>query len=55
VQSVFDDNEPKAIRDLFKIGWDTTGNLPLLPAIFPNQVAPVVRMNEGERYLTMMR
>jgi hypothetical protein len=54
VQSVFDNNEPKAIRDLFKIGRDTTGNLPPLPAIFPDQVAPVVRMNEGERYLTMM-
>ena len=45
----------KAIRDLFNIGRDTTGNLPPLPAIFPDQVAPVVRMNEGERELTMMR
>jgi putative SOS response-associated peptidase YedK len=45
----------KTIRDLFKIERDTTGNLPSLPAIFPDQVAPVVRMNEGERELTMMR
>jgi SOS response associated peptidase (SRAP) len=44
-----------AIRDLFKVARDTTGNLPPLPAIFPDQVAPVVRVNEGERELTMMR
>jgi putative SOS response-associated peptidase YedK len=44
-----------AIRDLFKVARDTTGNLPPLPAIFPDQVAPVVRINEGERELTMMR
>jgi putative SOS response-associated peptidase YedK len=45
----------KAIRDLFKIGRDITGNLPLLHAILPDQIAPVVRMIEGERELTMMR
>src|ERR1700676_4941248 len=44
-----------AIRDLFKVGRDTTGNLPPLPAIFPDQMAPVVRVSEGERELTMMR
>jgi hypothetical protein len=27
------------IRDLFKVVRDTTGNLPSLPAIFPDQVA----------------
>ena len=43
-----------AIRDLFKIGRDTTGNLPPLPAIFPDQMAPVVRVNEGERELIMI-
>ena len=32
-----------AIRDLFKVARDTTGNLPPLPAIFPDQMAPVVR------------
>jgi putative SOS response-associated peptidase YedK len=31
------------------------GNLPPLPVIFPDQIAPVVRVNEGERELTMMR
>src|SRR3954451_17355647 len=45
----------KAIRDLFKVTRDNTGNLPPLPAIFPDQMAPVVRVNEGERELTMMR
>jgi putative SOS response-associated peptidase YedK len=38
----------KAIRDLFKVGRDTSGNLPPLPAIFPDQMAPVVRVNEGD-------
>src|SRR5438105_604526 len=45
----------KAIRDLFRVTRDDAGNLPSLPAIFPDQVAPVVRVNEGERELTMMR
>jgi|tagenome__1003787_1003787.scaffolds.fasta_scaffold20988082_4 putative SOS response-associated peptidase YedK len=45
----------KAIRDLFKVTRDTTGNLPPLPAIFPDQLASVVRVNEGERELTIMR
>jgi putative SOS response-associated peptidase YedK len=44
-----------AIRDLFKVTKDTTGNLPPFSAIFPDQVAPVVRVNDGERELTMMR
>jgi putative SOS response-associated peptidase YedK len=44
-----------AIRDLFKVVLDTAGNLPPLPAVFPDQMAPVVRVNDGERELTMMR
>jgi len=44
-----------AIRDLFKVGRDTAGNLPPLPAIFPDYMAPVVRVSEGERELIMMR
>jgi hypothetical protein len=48
VQSQFD-------RDLFKVGRDTFGNLLPIPAIFPDQVAPVVRLNDGDRELTMMR
>jgi hypothetical protein len=36
-----------AIRDLFKVALDTAGNLPPLPAVFPDQMAPVVRVNDG--------
>jgi len=45
-----------AIRQLSKAMRDTTGNLPLLPAIFPDTPAPVVRTGEdGVRELAMMR
>jgi putative SOS response-associated peptidase YedK len=45
----------QAVRDLFRVARNTTGNLPPLPAIFPDQFAPVVHVNEGECELTMMR
>jgi putative SOS response-associated peptidase YedK len=46
----------EAIRRLAKAMRDTTGNLPPLPGIFPDQMAPVVRTNwTKERELTMMR
>ena len=32
-----------AIRDLFRARQDRAGNLPLLPGIFPDQIAPIVR------------
>jgi putative SOS response-associated peptidase YedK len=39
-----------AIRDLFRASRDRVGNLPLLPAIFPDQMAPIVRVAaDGER------
>ena len=45
-----------AIRHLAKAMRDTTGNLPALPAIFPDTPAPVVRTAEdGTRELAMMR
>lgn len=44
-----------AIRRLFNIVNDTAGNLPPLPAVFPDNPAPVVRTVNGERELTMMR
>ena len=44
-----------AIRKAFGVQRDATGNLPPLPGIFPNTMAPVVRMLEGERTLAMMR
>jgi putative SOS response-associated peptidase YedK len=45
-----------AIRQLTKAMRDTTGNLPPLPGIFPDKLAPVVRTaRDGARELTMMR
>ncbi|MFK5598236.1 SOS response-associated peptidase [Methylobacterium sp. HMF5984] len=44
-----------AIRKAFGVQRDDAGNLPPLPGIFPNTMAPVVRMLEGERTLAMMR
>ena len=45
-----------AIRDLFGAKHDRAGNLPPLPAIFPDQLAPIVRVGaDGERELVMAR
>ncbi|MES2030814.1 MAG: SOS response-associated peptidase [Pseudomonadota bacterium] len=44
-----------AIRNLFKVDRDTTGNLPPMPGIFPDKMAPIVRNNDGERELAMVR
>lgn len=44
-----------AIREAFRAMTDTTGNLPPLPGIFPDQMAPVVRNGTHGRELTMMR
>ena len=45
-----------AIRELARAIRDLTGNLPLLPAVYPNRLAPVVRTAaDGMRELTMMR
>src|SRR5277367_5446465 len=45
-----------AIRDWFRARRDRTGNLPLFPAIFPDQMAPIVRNGaDGERELVMAR
>jgi putative SOS response-associated peptidase YedK len=45
-----------AIREFTKAMRDTAGNLPPQPAIFPDQMAPVVHVNrDGERELTTMR
>ena len=43
------------IRRAFAVDRDEAGNLPPLPGIFPDQMAPVVHAVEGERVLTMMR
>lgn len=45
-----------AIRDLFAVKYDHAGNLPSLPAICPDQLAPIVRIDDdGERALVMAR
>ena len=45
-----------AIRDLFSVRHDRAGNLPPLPAIFPDQMAPIVRTGaDGERELVLAR
>lgn len=44
-----------AIRERFAIKHDRTGNLPPMPGIFPDYPAPIVRISEGERELTMAR
>jgi putative SOS response-associated peptidase YedK len=46
----------EAMRRLFRVTRDLTGNLPALPAVYPDTMAPVVRVTrDGERELTMMR
>src|SRR3954451_12775029 len=46
----------QAIREFTRATGDTTGNLPPMPAVFPDYAVPVVRnLAEGERELTFMR
>lgn len=47
----------QAIRELARVMRDATGNLPPLPGIFPDQMAPVVRIarDGDERELAMLR
>ena len=50
--------KPQAVnRELAKAMADTSGNLPTLPAVFPDQLAPVVmnRPIDDQRELLMMR
>lgn len=46
---------PADLRRAFGIGEDRTGNLPPLPAVFPDRMAPVVWNAPGGRELAMMR
>ncbi len=46
----------RAILDLIRAMRDQTGNLQPLPAVFPNKLAPIVRVApDGVRELVMMR
>jgi putative SOS response-associated peptidase YedK len=45
-----------AMRQLFRVRHDRTGNLPPLPGIFPDNMAPIVRRGpDGERELVIAR
>ena len=44
-----------AIRAAYRAMVDHTGNLPSLPSIFPDQMAPVIRTGPDGRELVMMR
>src|SRR6202046_1787664 len=48
-------NSQQAIRDLTRAMTDRTGNLPLLPGIFPDYQAPIVRNQPEGRELAMAR
>jgi putative SOS response-associated peptidase YedK len=43
------------MRSLFKVNRDLAGNLPPMPGVFPDYPAPIVRITDGERELTMAR
>ena len=43
------------MRRLFEAADDLTGNLPPMPAVFPDMLAPVVRVADGMRRLEPMR
>ena len=45
----------QAIREAYRAMVDRTGNLPSLPGIFPDQMAPVVRAGPDGRELAMLR
>ena len=45
----------EAIRRLFGVASDLTGNLPPLPGIFPDYAAPIVHVAGGDRTLSMYR
>jgi len=43
------------LRQTFNVNRDNAGNMPPLPSVFPDQMAPVVRVHDGERELLQMR
>ncbi|MCI0465433.1 MAG: SOS response-associated peptidase [Beijerinckiaceae bacterium] len=46
----------EAIRRLFRAAHDSAGNLPALPSVYPDAMAPVIRSaSDGGRELSMMR
>lgn len=45
----------EAMRRLFAVARDLTGNLPPMPGVFPDYAAPIVRMGEQGRELASAR
>jgi putative SOS response-associated peptidase YedK len=45
----------EAIRRLFNVPLDNTGNLPSMPGVFPDYEAPVIRTQDAQRELIKMR
>ena len=45
----------EAIRRLFKVDVDNTGNLPSMPGVYPDYAAPIVRNSAVGRELVMAR
>lgn len=44
------------MRRVFRVSRDRVGNLAALPAVYPDTMAPIIRIaRDGERELTMMR
>ncbi len=44
-----------AIRAIYRVVRDRTGNLPPMPGIFPDYPAPIIRLADGDRELTTAR
>jgi putative SOS response-associated peptidase YedK len=44
-----------AIRAIFRVVRDRTGNLPPMPGIFPDYPAPIIRLADGDRELATAR
>ena len=56
MQPLQSDQRSSSNPRLFSAKHDRTGNLPLFPAIFPDQLAPIIRRGpDGERELVMAR
>ncbi|MCW3476270.1 SOS response-associated peptidase [Limobrevibacterium gyesilva] len=45
----------EAIRRLFRVNVDNTGNLPPMPGVYPDYAAPIVRNSPAGRELAMAR
>jgi putative SOS response-associated peptidase YedK len=55
VQPLLPDQSQEAIRQLFRVERDRTGNQPPLPGNLPDQLAPVIRTaHDGVREMILM-